>query len=430
MAQARHIGKVVLTAEVKGVRIRPDATYLITGGLGALGLETARWLVENGATNLVLAGRGQGATEESVRATGRSPLQGVRVNVLKADITKRTDVARIMEALSGMPQLKGIIHCAGVIDDGILIKQDMERFRKVLSPKVDGAWNLHEATLGLNLDFFVCYSSVASVIGSAGQSNYAAANAFLNGFVHERRRQGLHGLSINWGPWELGMAARLKNRDRERIAASGIRAIYPEEGFRILEQLLLQDETEACVLPVNWVGATGRSPLLDLGRNYRRVMEESSGGKGASMDKSAILGKLEVTIAGQRRMVLLDYVQMQVADVLGEKVSDGIKPRQRLFDLGIDSLMAVELRNRLQSGLNIPLEATLVFDYPTVEALVDHFMENLHFLKDPEPSSGKMTGMKPEYAKPSLVNIALEDASQDEIALMLANELEVGTERP
>jgi len=430
MAQARHIGKVVLTAEVKGVRIRPDATYLITGGLGALGLETARWLVENGATNLVLAGRGQGAAKESVRATGRSPLQGVRVNVLKADIAKQTDVAQIMEALSGMPQLKGIIHCAGVIDDGILIKQDMERFRKVLSPKVDGAWNLHEATMGLNLDFFVCYSSVASVIGSAGQSNYAAANAFLNGFVHERRRQGLHGLSINWGPWELGMAARLKNRDRERIAASGIRAIYPEEGFRILEKLLLQDETEACVLPVNWVGATGRSPLLDLGRNYRRVMEESSGRKGVSMDKSAILGKLEVTIAGQRRMVLLDYVQMQVAAVLGENVSDGIKPRQRLFDLGIDSLMAVELRNRLQSGLNIPLEATLVFDYPTVEALVDHFMENLYFLKDPEPSSGKITGMKPEYAKPSLVNIALEDASQDEIALMLANELEVGTERP
>ncbi|MEI6260588.1 MAG: type I polyketide synthase [Deltaproteobacteria bacterium] len=436
MAQARHIGKVVLTAETKGVRIRPDATYLITGGLGALGLETAKWLVENGATNLVLAGRSQGSAEakdQIIGATRRSPSlerPGVRVNVLKTDIAKQTDVARLFELLSGMPQLKGIIHCAGVIDDGILIKQDMERFRKVLSPKVDGAWNLHEATLGLKLDFFVCYSSVASVIGSAGQSNYAAANAFLNGFVHERRRQGLHGLSINWGPWELGMAARLKNRDRERIAASGIRAIYPEEGFKILEQLLLQDETEACVLPVNWGEATSRSPQLDLGHNYRRVMAESSGRKGVSMDKSAILGKLEVTIAGQRRMVLLDYVQMQVADVLGEKVSDGIKPRQRLFDLGIDSLIAVELRNRLQSGLNIPLEATLVFDYPTVEALVDHFMENLHFLNDPEPSSGKMTGMKPEYAKPSPVNIALEDASQDEIALMLANELEVGTERP
>ena len=442
MAQARHIGKVVLTAEAKGVRIRPDATYLITGGLGALGLETARWLVENGATNLVLAGRGQGsatAKEQIVSggATGRSPLlehPGVRVNIIEADIAKRTDVARLFELLSGMPQLKGIIHSAGVIDDGILIKQDMERFRKVLLPKVDGAWNLHEATLGLKLDFFVCYSSVASVIGSAGQSNYAAANAFLNGFVHERRRVGLHGLSINWGPWELGMAARLKNRDRERIAASGIRAIYPENGFRILEQLLLQDETEVCVLPVNWGGATGRSPQLDLGRNYRRVMEESSGRKSVSMDKSAILGKLEVTIAEQKRMVLLDYVQMQVAAVLGENVPDGIRPRQRLFDLGIDSLMAVELKNRLQSGLSIPLGATLVFDYPTVEALVDHLLEELFFRKEPERSSVKWRGDRPVAptktgdAESTPVDIGLEDASQDEIALMLAKELEAGKE--
>jgi myxalamid-type polyketide synthase MxaB len=333
-----------------------------------------------------------------------------------------------------MPQLKGIIHSAGVIDDGILIKQDMERFRKVLSPKVDGAWNLHEATLGLKLDFFVCYSSVASVIGSAGQSNYAAANAFLNGFVHERRRVGLHGLSINWGPWELGMAARLKNRDRERIAASGIRAIYPDEGFRILEQLLLQDETEACVLPVNWGEAIGRSPQIDRGRNYRRVMDESSGRKGVSMDKSAILGKLEVTIAEQRRMVLLDYVQMQVAAVLGENVPDGIKPRQRLFDLGIDSLMAVELKNRLQSGLSIPLGATLVFDYPTVEALVDHLLEELFFRKEPERSPVKWRGDRPVAptktgdAESTPVDIGLEEASQDEIARMLAKELEAGKE--
>ena len=359
----------------------PDATYLITGGLGVLGLETARWLAEKGAANLVLLGRNEGsaAAEEQVSKLRQS---GVSVKVLKADVTKRADVLMIIEAISGMPPLKGIIHGAGVLSDGVLMKQDMERFHRVISPKADGAWNLHEATLGLNLDFFVCFSSVASVLGSAGQSNYAAANAFLNGFMYERRRQGLHGLSVNWGPWELGMAAGLDNRDAERIAARGIGAISPAEGFDVLEQLILHDETDACVLPVSWDKYLRYHYQGTIPPFFQAVTEESSGNRSASEEKSAIIGKLEGTPAGQRSTVLIDYVQKQVAMVLHLKQTKRVSPDQGLFDLGIDSLMAMELKNKFEADMGRPLRPTLIFDYPTVDALASYLAEEMGMADD------------------------------------------------
>jgi len=400
----------------------PDATYLITGGLGALGLETARWLVEKGAANLVLVGRNEGsaAAEEQVRKLRQL---GVRVEVLKADVAKRTDVARLCGGatgrsplLSGMPPLKGIIHAAGVLSDGVLMKQDMGRFHKVISPKADGAWNLHEATLSMNLDFFVCFSSVASVLGSAGQSNYAAANAFLNGFMYERRRQGLHGLSVNWGPWELGMAAGLENRDAERIAARGIKAISPVEGFDILEQLILHDETEASVLPVSWdkylsYHYQGMTPPF-----FQAVTEESSGKRSASEEKSAIIGKLEEMPAGQRRTALIDYVQMQVAIVLHLKQAKRISPDQGLFDLGIDSLMAMELKNKFEMDMGRPLRPTLVFDYPTVDKIAGYLFEEIGMADD----QGRQTTLEPHKDKGSGAVVVL---SAEEINDSIANEL-------
>jgi acyl carrier protein len=315
-----------------------------------------------------------------------------------------------------MPPLKGIIHAAGVLSDGVLMKQDMGRFHKVISPKADGAWNLHEATLSMNLDFFVCFSSVASVLGSAGQSNYAAANAFLNGFMYERRRQGLHGLSVNWGPWELGMAAGLENRDAERIAARGIKAISPVEGFDILEQLILHDETEASVLPVSWdkylsYHYQGMTPPF-----FQAVTEESSGKRSASEEKSAIIGKLEEMPAGQRRTALIDYVQMQVAIVLHLKQAKRISPDQGLFDLGIDSLMAMELKNKFEMDMGRPLRPTLVFDYPTVDKIAGYLFEEIGMTDD----QGRQTTLEPHKDKGSGAVVVL---SAEEINDSIANEL-------
>ena len=430
MAQARHIGKVVITQEEKKIGIRPDVTYLITGGLGALGLETARWMAEKGAGNLALMGRSRpsAAAQETL---GELERRGVQVRVFQADVTRGEEVSRMLKDLSAhMPPLKGVVHAAGVLDDGVLMRLGLGQFRKVMAPKVDGVWNLHEETRGLDLDFFVCYSSVVSVLGSAGQANYAAANAFLDCYVRERRRQGLHGLSINWGPWEVGMAAGLDSRGRERIAAQGLETIGLQRGFRVLEQMLLHDETSVCLLAVNWEKYLSYQYGGAVPRFFKRVSGKGPETKLAPGKKSAILRKLEVSLPRERRVLLLEYVRERVAAELGETLLARIGPRQRLFDLGVDSLMAVELRNRFESELEISLHDTLVFDYPTSDALVDHLMEALPFPKEAmELSVPARDEKKKEDAIPS-VGMSLAELSQDEIAQMLAQELwEMGKEK-
>ncbi|MBM4314799.1 MAG: SDR family NAD(P)-dependent oxidoreductase, partial [Deltaproteobacteria bacterium] len=460
MAQARHIGKVVLTRDKERWRARPDATYLITGGLGALGLATAEWLASRGAKTLVLCGRrgvdagsaegdlppGAGvpaAVQEAVSGLERS---GTRVEVLRVDVTVPAEVSRMMGILAAMPPLRGVVHSAGVLDDGVVLNQDWERFKKVLAPKTAGAWNLHEATLGLALDFFVSYSSVAAILGSAGQSSYGAANAFLDGLIRKRKHEGLPGLSVNWGPWELGMAAGLTDAGRERMGVQGFGAIGPAEGFAALERLLLQDEKQACVLPINW----SRYLRYHTDGTVPPFFAAVTGGGGARRDgdgqgrKSVVLEKLGAAPEGRRRAILREYVGSQVAAVLGERAADGIRPRQRLFDLGIDSLMSVELKNRLQSGTRIPLGATLVFDYPTVEALADHLLERwsslqgpVHFLREETKTSGAEAGQRPgtEPGDTGRQGAAfpggpdLDAASPEEIARMLAEELEAGKQQ-
>jgi short-subunit dehydrogenase/acyl carrier protein len=348
-----------------------DATYLVTGGLGALGIETARWLTAKGAANLVLVGRSDGSVSAKHQVTALEQ-SGVSIKLLRADISDPAEVSRMLAALSGMPPLKGIIHAAGVLADGILTRQDRSQFQKVIAPKVAGAWNLHEATKDLTLDFFVCFSSAASVLGAVGQSNYAAANAFLDGLAYERRRQALHGLSLNWGPWELGMAAEMGSRNTERITAQGFKGISPARGFETLERLLLQDETQAIVLPINW------TPYLR--HHYRGAIppffETITGGnvsnRGLTAGKSAIHLKLEGALPSQRRPLLLDYVQHQVGATLRMKSSKRVPADQGLFDLGLDSLMALELKNRFETDLGKALKPTLVFDHPTVTAIADY----------------------------------------------------------
>ncbi|RQX26092.1 hypothetical protein DLJ57_23620, partial [Micromonospora chalcea] len=217
MAQARHTGKIVLRPgghEVAAVPpgevpVRPAATYLITGGLGALGLETARWLAGRGARHLALLGRSRpsayaGQVLDELRG------QGVDVQVRQADIARHEDVTAVLADLDRtMPPLAGVVHAAGVLDDGLMLQLDRARFRAVAAPKVDGAWHLHRATLDRDLDFFVLYSSAAALLGSPGQANYAAANAFLDTLAQRRRAQGRAALSVNWGPWSgSGLAAR------------------------------------------------------------------------------------------------------------------------------------------------------------------------------------------------------------------------------
>jgi acyl transferase domain-containing protein/acyl carrier protein len=378
----RHTARIEKREEMResGFHFDAEASYLITGGLGGLGIEVAQWMGQNGARNLILSGR-TGAMGPVAEKIGRIEESGCKVLVLPADVSKREEVQRLVSEIeSRMPPLRGIVHAAGVTDDAVMLHQDRERFRNVMAPKVLGTWNLHEATADNPLDFFVCFSSAAAITGAGGQANYAAANAFMDAFVHARRRQGLPGLSVNWGAWgKTGMAARMKEEVRERGTARGMGTIAPEKGLEILGDLLQGDATQALVMTVDWERYL-ENHYPKAPPPFFEAVDQKRALPGKPGDPSTgITGRdaewLSRTPAEKRHSALFDYVGSQVAATLGMTSPEQLEPRQRLFDIGIDSLMAVELKNRLESGLGISLRSTLVFDYPTVEALVTHLSE-------------------------------------------------------
>jgi NAD(P)-dependent dehydrogenase (short-subunit alcohol dehydrogenase family) len=240
-------------AEVKSAQhvLRGDATYLITGGLGGLGLTVARWMVNQGVRHLALAGR-NGSSKNTEPALDEMRNAGVEILVVKADAADSVQVKEMLAQIDGsMPPLRGIIHAAGVLDDGILLQQDLQRFRHVMAPKIEGAWNVHSQTLDRELDLFVLFSSAASMLGTPGQGNYAAANSFLDALAHHRRAQGKPALSINWGAWlDVGLAAAESNRG-ERLALRGMSGITPEQGVEALGQLLDSQSVQTGVMALN-----------------------------------------------------------------------------------------------------------------------------------------------------------------------------------
>jgi acyl transferase domain-containing protein/acyl carrier protein len=367
MAQAKHIGKVVVRVKGEKVAVAPsverlpvirdDATYLVTGGLGGLGLSIARWMVSQGARHLVLMSRSDGSevSKEILDELKRS----AEVVVAKADASKREQVAKVIAAINGsMPPLRGVVHSAGCLDDGILLHMNRERFDRVMAPKVSGAWNLHALTLSAPLDFFVLFSSAASMLGSPGQANYSAANAFLDQLSHYRRSQGLPSLSINWGPWsEVGLAAR---PDRGgRLAIRGINSIAPAQGIEALELLLCQREAQVGVMPFNidqwskYYPAARTSPLFsELGRRQER---DDTAVSVASARIATVRESLLEADDCSRQATLDAFLKEKLARVLGFSASklSGLDVNLPVNRLGIDSLMAVELKTLIEAELGV-----------------------------------------------------------------------------
>ncbi|OAD24132.1 beta-ketoacyl synthase [Candidatus Thiomargarita nelsonii] len=328
-----------------------DATYLITGGLGGLGLRVAQWMLEQGVQHIVLTGR-CGASEEVQATVNQLEQSDAQIRVIKADVSRREDVERILETIKiSMPPLRGIVHAAGVLDDGVLLQQTWERFSQVMAPKVAGTWNLHLLTQEMSLDFWVCFSSMASLLGSPAQGNYVVANTFMDALVHHRRALGLSGLSINWGPWaEVGMVAELRKHDQRRITAQGLGSIKRDEGLQILGEFLKQNVAQIGVLPIDW--------SLFLSQFYQGVespfLEAVTITSPPSVTKSIqLINHIRNAASHEERYTLLvDYLRLQVAKSLGLSQPDIQQP---LNHLGLDSLMAVELRNAIRTQLGVEL---------------------------------------------------------------------------
>jgi len=430
LSQAKQIGKVVITQDSSVATVRPDrplirsgATYLITGGLGGLGLTIAAYLVDRGASSLVLIGR-RPPSEAATASIAVLRKAGAEVRSVQVDVASRGDLAAALGRIDReLPPLRGVVHCAGVLDDATLLELTVSRLRNVLEPKAKGAWNLHELTADSALDFLVLFSSTASVLGSAGQGNYAAANAFLDALGHRRRAEGLPGLSINWGPWAgVGMAAKMGDRERQRIAAHGIGMISPEQGVQAMEHLLSGDDAQAVVLPLRWdqFGHFDPEEIPPLMSELVQLARSSGDAEGAAVQRSRLARLVKEAPAGKMREVLIAELRAQVVRLLGFDSSRTIDPHQPLGELGLDSLLAVEMRNTLGTLLGRTLPVTLLFDYPTLDALAARIALDLRPEDQDESTAAKCPDGEAERSR---LMAEIRDLSQADVLASLAQEL-------
>jgi NADPH:quinone reductase-like Zn-dependent oxidoreductase/SAM-dependent methyltransferase len=430
MAQARHIGKLVITqgwkAEPDASLVRGDRTYWVTGGLSGLGLAVARWLVDSGARHLLLMGRR--APDESARTTLQQlEAQGARVIVAQGDVSNESDVSaahsRAREA--GLPPFAGIVHAAGALDNASIQGQSMERYARVFAGKIDGAWLLDRVTASDPLDFFVLFSSVASLLGAAGQSNHSAANAYLDALVYARRAGGKPAISIQWGAWsQIGAAAG------EQVASvlreKGIERMSPARGLQALEHVLRTAPPVVGVIAADWarfvqqVPRTARSYFSLLAASSLPAANRESAKKSGMSPERDLASRLAAVPSSKRRAVLQAEVRDSAVKVLSLAPTHPVDLRAPLATLGLDSLMAVELRNLLGRAIARSLPATLLFDYPSIAALTDHFATLLAIEAEDLPAPAPA----PVDAEGLLDRV--EDLSEDELDRLLAERMRGG----
>ncbi len=378
MSQARHVGKNVL--RIPAPPLDGEGTVLITGGTGGLGALIARHLVErHGVRSLLLASRRGSEAEGVDELVGELEGLGASVSVAACDIADREQVKALLEGVAPERPLIGVVHAAGVLDDGLIGSLTEERVRGVMAPKVGGAWHLHELTEGIDLRAFVLFSSLAGTLGNAGQAAYAAGNAFLDGLASQRRSRGLVGGSLAWGPWVgVGMAESLGEAERARIERSGVKPFSPEQGLKAFDAARELDRP--LLAPV----------ALDLGvlRGFARegvlppmlselVRAPKSGRRRSARGGGALAGRLAALAEGERERAVVELVREHAAQVLGHASAERVDVSLAFKDLGFDSLAAVELRNRLAGEAGMQLPATLVFDHPTPLALAKFLVGEL-----------------------------------------------------
>ncbi|CAI8691173.1 amino acid adenylation domain-containing protein [Burkholderia sp. IT-111MI5] len=364
---ARHVARLspLAQAETAALRVDPDAAYLITGGFGALGLHTARWLAARGAGTLILVGRQGAASDESRRAIAELRERNVSLRCERVDIADPVAVTDFFAALrrDGVP-LRGIVHAAGIVGYKPIMQVGREELDAVLQPKVAGAWLLHQQSEHFPLDFFILFSSIASAWGSREQAHYSAANRFLDALAHHRRSRGLPALSVNWGPWAQG---GMTFPDAEALLRRvGIRSLAADRALDVLDHLPAVPQVAVVDIDLalfqGSYEARGPKPFLDRVR------------VGGSPPRAPAMPALSDASPRERKRLLADSIDRAVAQVLG--YAAGTLDRDLgFFEMGMDSLMALDVRTHLEKALGIPLSVALLFDHPTVNALADFLAE-------------------------------------------------------
>ncbi|CAM3574757.1 type I polyketide synthase [Kibdelosporangium persicum] len=359
-----------------------DGTVLVTGGLSGLGALVAHHLVQqHGVRHLLLVSRrgSQAPGAEELRAELSS--LGATVTVAACDVSDRAALAELLAGIPAEHPLRAVVHAAGVLDDGVLASQTPERIDRVFQPKADAAWHLHELTADLDLTRFVLFSSTATMLDGAGQANYAAANMFLEALAARRRTAGLPATAVAWALWDIDseMTGGLGEAGRRRFARSGFPPLAPEEGLALFDAALATGETTVAAVRIDQAALRGRPggvPALLTGVVRPQVRRAAGTGAVAESTES-LADRLATLSAPARRRTLLNLVRSHVAAVLGYDSQDAVDANRGLLELGVDSLAAVELRNRLGAAAGMTLPSTLIFDHPTSQAVADELGRRL-----------------------------------------------------
>ncbi len=354
--------------------LRADGTYLVTGGLGGLGLRVAGWLAGKGAGHLVLVGRSGAASAEQKAAVTALEARGARVSVVRADVAVRAQIEPVLAeiAASGAP-LCGVVHAAGVLDDGVLAQQSPARLRAVMAPKALGAWHLHELTRDLPLDFFVLYSSAAGLLGSPGQGNYAAANTFLDALAHQRRALGLPALAIDWGAFsEVGLAAARDDRGA-RLAERGAAGMTPDEGHAALERLLASGAVQMAVAPLDMRTWAEFHPAAAASPMFARLRTAAPA---PPADAEGLAERLARAEPAARTALLQGFVRGAVSRVMRIPESQ-LAESEPLVRLGLDSLMGVEIKHRLKRETTVDVPMTRLLRDLSVTRLAQLLLDGM-----------------------------------------------------
>ncbi|MCV7412985.1 polyketide synthase [Mycobacterium florentinum] len=383
LSQARHIGKVVMTVPSGPAGPEGAGTVLITGGTGMAGSTLARHLVaHHGVQNLLLLSRRGADAAGAAELVAELEAAGARVKVAACDAADRSALAAVIADIPAQHPLSGVVHAAGVLDDAVVTSLTPERVDAVLRAKVDAAWNLHELTRELDVSVFVMFSSMAGLVGSSGQANYAAGNTFLDGLAAHRRAHGLPAISLGWGLWDQAseMTGGLDAADLARLGRDGILALSCDDAMELFDTALIVDEPFIAPARIDLAAlrahAAAVPPMFTdlLNAPARRQVDDSLA---AAKSKSALSHRLHGLSEPEQHAVLLDLVRSHIATVLGNTTVEAIDPDKAFQDLGFDSLTAVEMRNRLKTATGLALSPTLIFDYPTPNGLAGYIRQEL-----------------------------------------------------